>query len=70
MAQSHQSTMGAASIAELDVKFTHESHCPMHLAMLHFIEVTMLEVLSNSHCSTIQPTYFHFNLKGTETKMA
>ena len=41
--------MGAASIAELGVKVTQESHCPVHLAVwLYCSEVTMLEVLNNS----------------------
>lgn len=70
MAESHRGTMVTASIAELVVKVTHESHCPMHLAMLlHFIGVTMLEDLNNSQCSSIQPSSVHFNMEGTEIKM-
>lgn len=70
MAESHRGTLGAAGIAEMDVKVTHESHCPVHLAMwLHFFGVTLLEVLNNSQCSSIQPSYLHFNLKGTGIKM-
>lgn len=70
MAESHLGTMGTASLAELDVKVTHESHCPMYLATLfHFGGVTMLKVLNNSQCSSIRPSYVHFNMEGAEIKM-
>lgn len=70
MAESHRRTMGTAGLAELDVKVTHESHCPMHLAtLLHFGGVTMLKVLNNSQCSSIRPSYVHFDVEGAEIKM-
>lgn len=69
--ESRHGTTGAIGIAELGAKVTHESHCPVHLAMwLHFTGVTMLEILNKSPCGSIQPSYLHFNLKGTEIKMA
>lgn len=70
MTESYQGAMGTTSLAELDVNVTHESHCPMHLAMLlYFSGVTMLKVLDNSQCSGIQPSYVHFNVEGAEIKM-
>lgn len=70
-AESHPGTMGAASIIELAVKVTREPHRPRYLAVwLYFIEVTVLAVLNNSQCSSVQAGYIHFNLKETEIKMA
>lgn len=61
---------GTANIAELDVKVTHEAHCPLHLAMmLHFTRITTSEVWHNSQGRSIQPSCVHFSVEGTDIKM-